>query len=110
MQAELDIKTPAPEVTTGEVDGLVEFLTGKGWLTAKQIAEATGIDDRRLRAITEHSSGRILSGPGCPGYRYFDKDALPHAEHAIACLESQATKMNKRAITYRQRYHRFARP
>ena len=109
MQSELDITLPAPEVTTGEVEQLVGFLEGKGWLTAKQIAETTGIDDRRLRAITEHSAGRILSGPGCPGYRYFDKDALPHAEHAIACLESQATKMNKRAIIYRQRYHRFAR-
>jgi len=110
MQAELDIKTPAPEVTTEEVEQLVEFLEGKGWLTARQIAAAIGLDDRRLRAIAEHSAGRILSGPGCPGYRYFDKTALPHAEHAIACFESQATKMFKRAAAYRQRYHRFAHP
>ena len=109
MQAELDIKTPAPEVTPEEVDALVEFLSGKGWITARQIAAATGIDDRRLRAIVEHCGARILSGPGCPGYRYYDKDALPHAEHAIACLESQAAKMLKRALAYRHRYHRFVK-
>jgi len=110
MQAELDIKLPAPSVTPAEVEQLVEFLTGKGWLTARQIFEALGIDDRRLRAIAEHSDGRILSGPGCPGYRYFDRDALPHAEHAIACIESQAKKMLLRAVAYRTRYHRYARP
>jgi hypothetical protein len=101
MQTELDIKLPAPEVTAAEVGQLAGFLIGKGWLTAKQINEATGLDDRRVRAIAEHSAGRILSGPGCPGYRYFDKAALPHAEHAIAGFESQATKMLRRANVYR---------
>ena len=109
MQTELNLKLSAPEVTAEEVEQLVDYLRGRGWCTARQIESATGVDDRKVRAIAEHSEGRILSGPGCPGYRYFDKEALPFAERAIACIESQAAKMTKRAIAYRQRYHRFAR-
>jgi hypothetical protein len=107
---ELSIKMPAPEVSAAEVDALCEFLRGKGWIKAAQIEAELSINDRKLRAIAEHSDGRILSGPGCPGYKLFDgRTELIEADLAASRLESQARLMIKRAAAYRCRIHRFAR-
>ncbi|HTJ77982.1 MAG TPA: hypothetical protein VL357_03225 [Rariglobus sp.] len=69
---ELGLKMAAPEVSESEIQSLATWLEGKEWCTARQIEEALGLDERKVRAIAEHSDGLILSGPGCPGYRLFD--------------------------------------
>jgi hypothetical protein len=110
IPGELEIRIPAPEVSPAEVDQVCEFLRGKGWVKAAVIEEALKINDRKLRAITEHSEGRILSGPGCPGYKLFDGHTeIGEADHAASRLESQAKHMLTRAMTYRRRIHRLAR-
>lgn len=110
IPAELALKMPAPEVSPEEVETVCEFLKGKGWIKAAAIGEALHIDDRKLRAITEHSDGRILSGPGCPGYKLFDgRTEIGEADLAACRLESQAKHMLNRARAYRTRIHRYAR-
>jgi hypothetical protein len=109
-QLALAVKSAAPEVTSAEIETVCEFLRGKGWIKAAEIAELLKIDDRKLRAITEHSEGLILSGPGCPGYKLFDGRAeIGEADQAASRLESQARHMLNRAIAYRRRIHRYAR-
>lgn len=107
---ELGLKLPAPEVSAAEVDSLCEWLAGKGWIKAAQIEAELKINERKVRAIAEHSDGRILSGPGCPGYKLFDgAAAIADADRAASQLESQARKMLKRAGSIRRRFHRYAR-
>jgi hypothetical protein len=109
-QFELKLKLPAPVVTEAEVDALCAHLDGRGWQTAKQLEQALGLDDRKLRAIAEHSDGRVLSGPGSPGYRLFTREALADADRCAALHESQAKRQLQRAAAIRRRFHRYARP
>jgi len=107
---DLGIKTPAPEVTEDEIALVCDYLAKeKRWVTSAEIEHMLGIKDRHLRAIAEYSDGRILSGPGCPGYKLFT--GATEIQDADACagrLESQAKKMLHRAAKIRRRYHRFA--
>jgi len=108
MRTELGLMITAPDVSPEEVDAICAFLHGKGWLRAAEIADATEIDDRRMRAIAEASDGRILSGQ--KGYRFYDETTpADEADRAAAWLESQAKKMLKRGAAIRRRYHRYAR-
>lgn len=108
MKTELGIRIAGPEVTPEEVDSMCEFLRGKGWLKAADIQAATGIGDRKVRAIAEHSEGRILSGQS--GYRLLDRTTpIEEVDAAATWLESQAMRMIARASSIRQRYHRYAR-
>lgn len=108
MITELGLKIPGPEVAPEEVEKLVEFLRGRGWLRAAEIEAALGTNDRKLRAIAEHSEGRILSGQR--GYRLFDRTTpLAEADLAAAWLESQGRKMLLRGAAIRRVYHRYAR-
>jgi hypothetical protein len=107
---ELAIKVPAPEVSPAEVEHVCDFLRGQGWVKARNIEAVLKIDERKIRAIAEHSQGRILSGPGCPGYKLFDGRAeIGEADLAATRLESQARHMLSRAIAYRKRMHRLAK-
>lgn len=104
---ELDLHSPAPLITAEQVELVVGLLRGKGWVKAAEICAMLSIDDRRLRAIAEFSDGRILSGPGCPGYRLFTREALADADLAAGRLESQGKRMLQRAIAIRRRFHHF---
>lgn len=108
-QLDLFAKVSAPKVTPEQVEQLCAWLQGKGWVHAADIEQTLGLKDRQVRAIAEHSEGRILSGPGCPGYKLFDGHAeIGEAERAAQRLESQARHMIDRAKAYRRRIHRYA--
>jgi len=112
METPLDlaIKVPAQEVSAEDVEHVCDFLRGNGWVKAREIEAKLNIDERKIRAIAEHSKGRILSGPGCPGYKLFDGHAeIGEADLAAGRLESQAKHMLSRAVAYRKRIHRFAK-
>jgi hypothetical protein len=106
---ELALDVTKPVVTPEQVELVAGFLRGKGWVKGAVIGTALGLDERRLRAVAEFSDGRILSGPGCPGYRLFTGDALADADLAAGRLESQGKRMIQRAIAIRRRFHHFPR-
>jgi hypothetical protein len=106
---ELPLKIAAPAISPEQVDRVCEALRGCGWVTAAALGAVLQIDDRQIRTAAEYSDGRILSGPGCPGYRLLDSAArLGDADRAASCLESQARRMLHRAARIRSRMHRFA--
>lgn len=108
MKTELGMRIEGPEVKPSEVDAMCEFLRGKGWLRAADIQEATGTGDRKMRAIAEHSDGRIISGQS--GYRFLDRSTpIDEVDAAASWLEGQAKRMLDRARAIRRRYHRYAR-
>lgn len=108
--AELGLKMAAPLVSQADVDAIACWLSGRDWVTARDIEAALHLDERQIRAIAEHSDGLILSGPGCPGYRLFDDQTrIGDADRAASRLESQARKMLTRSSQIRRRIHRYAR-
>lgn len=109
-QLDLSVKLPAPKVTAAEVEALCVYLIGRGWVKASEIEAELKINERRVRALAEHSDGKILSGPGCPGYKLFDgKAEIAEADEAASRLESQAKHMLHRAAVIRRRLHHYAR-
>lgn len=108
MKTELGLIIAGPEVSAAEVNEMCAYLRGKGWLKAVMIDAATGVDDRKMRVIAEHSEGRILSGQ--KGYRLFERATpLEEADRAASWLESQGKKMLMRGAAIRRLYHRYAR-
>jgi len=72
-----------------------EALAGNGWKTAREIREATGIDDRVLRLCAESSDGEIISGQ--LGYKLTAEATPGEIIHAESWLLSQAKRMTDRA-------------
>ena len=115
MTTQLDLTFRVVKPSTGDIDAptLVALLKVHGdWLTMQQIAMALRwlkgngrADDRRIRAAAEASDGRILSGPGSPGYK-LTADATPEDMMVVHTLESQARRMMARAVAIRRRWHR----
>lgn len=91
-----------------EVVPLLEWLEGKGWMTASQIREAKGWSDRECRAAAEASKGLIITGQR--GYRLLVEATPGEVEHAAAWLKSQGEKMIARSNEITTTYHRYGRP
>jgi hypothetical protein len=104
---ELDLPMAKPLVTPEQIELVGDFLRGKGWVKAPVICAALSISDRRLRVIVEYSDSRILSSPGSPGYRLFDREALPEADRAADRFISQGKRMIQHGISIRRRFHHF---
>jgi quinol monooxygenase YgiN len=108
-QLELAVRTPAPAVSLREVEMLVDVLGGIGrWSTASDLAThlGAGYNDRKVRAIAAAAMPQIVSYPGSPGYKLFRDCTVEEINHCIEAFESQGRDMLKRALLYRQAYHR----
>lgn len=106
---ELALKLPAPEVTTEEIAQLVAVLDEAGaWMTAKEIAAKIGgeTNERSVRAIASAACPAVVSFPGSRGYKLWQLCEVGEIDHCIEAFESQGRDMLKRAVLYRQAYHR----
>ena|ERR1043166_9984743 len=104
----------APIVAAQEVALLLNVLTGRGWMTAQQIAatpefaerfERVKNIDRRIRAIANKTDGLVISYPGSPGYRLTREATIEEIQSATACLRHQAGEMGRRALQIDRVYH-----
>ncbi len=113
---------PAPVATIEDVQAVIGVLeqadsfkrpNGKptnGWLTAAQIArEIEDMTDRKVRKVASASAPKIVSFPGSPGYKLFDRCSVDEIDHCIHATESQGNDMIKRAVLYRTAYHKRQR-
>lgn len=93
-QPEFDF-TKGADPTAQEVERLVTYLDKQGpvWTTAKQIQAALGFNDRKLRVLRSLAKSRIVSGPGCPGYRHIRHCTLDDIKEAAARKKSQIRAM-----------------
>jgi hypothetical protein len=92
-----------PVVSDGELGQLIAALGRRRWLTAARLTEATGFNDRKLRALAADSGGRIISGQ--KGYCLTTEATNEEIHHAASWLESQARVMTQRAISIRKFAH-----
>ncbi len=107
-QLQLSLRSPAPAVTQEDVAVLVNVLSDRTiWVTAGDLAlQMPGYTDRKIRAIAAAAMPQIVSYPGSPGYRLFQHCTIEEINHCIESFESQGRDMLKRAVLYRQAYHR----
>lgn len=118
----LPLVLPEPEISEQEVAELVAVLVDwkaarvaaeegdrvrqDGWLTAAEIGAKLGISDRAVRKIASAACPAVVSFPGSPGYKLWALCTVEEIGHCIEAFESQGKDMIKRAVTYRQAYHR----
>lgn len=104
---QLDLNLFRPVVKSHEVAELVEFLRGKGWMTADAIAVAIGWNDRKVRALASESDW-IISSPGRPGYKHLlDATADEYARYRNG-RRSQAREMVAKVIRTDRIFYRRA--
>lgn len=110
QQASFDFTGP-PATADGEVERLVSYLYQRGpqWTTAKEILADLGINDRKLRLLKSQSNNRIISGPGCPGYRHLSHTSLEQINEVLNRSFSQARAMTRDYIALRKLAHSIIR-
>jgi hypothetical protein len=78
------------------IDQLIRILDQRGWLTAQQLSQSTGYNDRKVRSIAS-ATPKILSYPGSPGYK-LTRQATAEEIEAAVCLKKQGQSMIARYI------------
>jgi len=108
-QASFDFSAPVP--ASGEVERLAQYLLQRGqqWTPASQILADLGINDRKLRTLKSQSANRIISGPGCPGYRHISTCTLDDIHEAAERRHSQARAMIADYISLKKLAHSLIR-
>jgi hypothetical protein len=107
--AELGLRIAQTSVSTADVELLVAALRSmERWVTAGDLAVhlGAGYSDRKVRAIAAAAVPQIVSYPGSPGYKLWQFCSVAEIDHCIEAFESQGSDMIKRAVLYRQAYHR----
>lgn len=104
-QLDLRLRGMPPEPSADEIAAFCAALAGAGWVRAAALA-ALGYDERRARALAEHSAGRVLSGQ--QGYRLNDAGATAEdVRHSAAWKLAQGKKMIRRALAEQRHHHRL---
>lgn len=106
---ELALTLPEPEVSAAEIEQLVGILRTRGdWATAKEIAAqiGEGASERSVRQVASAACPSVVSFPGSRGYKLWQLCTIEEIDRCIAAFESQGKDMFKRAVRYRQAYHR----
>lgn len=109
-QASFDFSAPPASPPETEVQRLVAWLRDHpGFHTARNLAAALELSDRKIRQLAEHSDGMIISGPGSPGYQHLHHCSAGDLAHIADTLRSQAISMLRRALKMRSRAHAIIR-
>ncbi len=97
MSEQIPLSFEKPKIVDPKVADLVEFLRGKGWMTAAQIAAQTAWDDRRVLDLASQSDS-VISYPGSPGYKLLCDCWLSEYEHYRLARRHQAREMIGKVI------------
>ena len=92
---------------------LVNYLQGRRWVISRQILAALNLspteDNKRwLRRVREATNGRVLGGPGMPGYMLLNEMSVEEFRHWRETMRSQAREMDQQIILAEKRYHAVA--
>jgi hypothetical protein len=100
MDAQLQFGLPDPRqgATEAQVAQVEAFLAGRDWTPSGKILAYLGIvqteeSKRWLRRVRGLSAGRILGGPGMPGYKLTSQCTVEEFNHWRATMRSQAREM-----------------
>jgi hypothetical protein len=108
LQFEIDFDTPPPDASVDVAIAVLEQQ--KTWLKAadllRKLNEAPSeTNKRKLRRISEHSQGKIISGQ--KGYKHIRHATPEEITHAANWLRHQAKEMDQRATEILKQYHQL---
>lgn len=89
--------------TPADLAKLESALTVGVWLSAKQLSQLTGLNDREIRHLAQNSDGRIITGNN--GYKLIAHATVLEVNECTNRLRSQAKRMIGRVIQIQRRYH-----
>lgn len=78
----------------------MDALSDGAWHSGKSLQRELQTNERVIRAIADHSKGRVISSE--KGYRLIECASTAEIDHAEARLLSQARKMTERAVEIRR--------
>lgn len=92
---------------------LVKFLAGKEFVKSKDVLIALGVpvneDNKRwLRKVRVATGGRVIGGPGFPGYMLLRAMSPEHFQHWKRSMRAQAREMISESIRAEKLYHQLA--
>lgn len=101
----------APAITPDDVERLIGVLSVGDWMTAAEISVAlyaadTEANKRRIRAIASASAPGVVSYPGSPGYKLWERCTADELHACINAYTTQTDDMRRRRDLYRRRLHR----
>lgn len=101
-----------PSISPEDVARLVKVLeTAPGWLTAAALSQALFGNEaesgkRRIRAIANAAGDAIVSYPGSPGYRLWQRCTIEELETCHAAWNAQIEDMERRRALFVRRLYR----
>ncbi len=103
FQPELNLRLRAARgVNADAIAELCGLLRGRGWVKARTLRRLRPAwTERHIRALASASGGRVISGPGTPGYRLAAEIADAELEaiaHAGRSQLSQGRHMARRGV------------
>ncbi len=106
---QLDLCFPsaaAPLQDEAETELMLAYLKANpGFHTARILSAALNLTDRQIRRAAELANGKIVSGPGSPGYCHVRHCPTEQLAHIADTLRSQARHMLARSIRLRKQAH-----
>lgn len=110
-----DYRHPRPSEGRGQGEGcsdpsevcqLIDLLSASGsWLTAEQITEQIGWNDRKIRKLAAESDGLIISGNH--GYKHTRHATPDELAEFWGRMVSQGKQMIARAILAKRKHHQL---
>jgi hypothetical protein len=95
-------------VTDAEIGALRARLATHGWQTRKQLVEALGWSERKIRDVAELMGSEIVRGQN--GFKLTDqigRDDLPAAVQAYQAAISQGKRMMRYGFQLKKRLHEY---
>ncbi len=92
-----------PRVCASEIARLKAALAGRKWVIAAVLVAELDLDKRTIRALAEAAAPHVISGQR--GYCLLGEATPEEIRHAAGWYESQAAKMQTRAVAIRRAAH-----
>jgi len=104
-QLEIFRPTASADAFSGEVNQLIGFLRGKGWVRRKLIEQFLEWDERFIRDVAHASSGQIIAGN--LGYKLLIEATPEEFQRSRGRLKGQSDAMLQRIVEMDRAWHGF---
>lgn len=107
VQLDLPVKeaAQAPDVSPEQVEAFVQYLTGRDWTYRRQIEADTGWDERLVRALSRAARPRVVSYPGSPGYKLWNRCTVEELDKCIRAYRAVRDDAYESYLIFWKEYH-----
>jgi hypothetical protein len=88
---------------SSDVETLIGYLEGKGWIFRRQIERALGWNDRKIREVAHASQGQIISGD--QGYCLTLQASVEDVGKFVGRIQAQRASEQQRILDVEKVFH-----